>query len=300
MPAVSAPAIHKWKIGKFTVTRVLEFDTLVIPPGTMLKATAEDVKRHQWLAPIFATEAGELLVHIQAFIIDTGDLRIMVDPCVGNAKPRGGAPPFHMLDNPFLDYLGQAGYPAESIDVVLCTHLHLDHVGWNTSLENGKWVPTFPNAQYLFARVEYEHTRDDSRLEAVSDESFQDSVQPIVEAGQARLIEFDERICDGVSLEPTPGHTPGHCCIRLRSCGAEAVITGDMIHHAVQAADPEIVSTFCFDEDQARATRKAFLERCADSGATVLGTHFANPTAVTIHRHGAGAYRFAAAFDRAD
>jgi glyoxylase-like metal-dependent hydrolase (beta-lactamase superfamily II) len=182
----SAPGIRKWRIGKVTATRILEMDTLVIPPESMLKTTTGTVLEYDWLQSHYATPKGRLLTHIQTFVLEIGDLRIMVDPCIGNHKPRQGPAFFNMLNTPFLEYLGEAGFPPETIDVVLCTHLHLDHVGWNTRLENGKWVPTFPNARYLFSRIEFEHTKNDNRLKG--DETFSDSVQPIMDAGLGQLV----------------------------------------------------------------------------------------------------------------
>jgi glyoxylase-like metal-dependent hydrolase (beta-lactamase superfamily II) len=203
---------------------------------------------------------------------------------VGNDKDRGGRPPFHMLHTAFLEDLRAAGVAPESIDVVLCTHLHVDHVGWNTRLERGRWVPTFPRARYLFARREWEHwsaERDDDTVRIMAD-----SVTPIVEAGLATLVEADHRISDELWLEPTPGHTPGHVSVRLRSGDADAVITGDLMHHPIQMAEPQWCSHFDVDPEQARKTRRAFCERYADRPVTVLGTHFHHPTAGRIVTHG--------------
>ena len=280
------PGFKKWKIGDVTVTRILEMDTLVMPPEYMLKTTTGTVLKYDWLQSHYATPEGHLLSHIQAFVLEIGQLRIMVDPCIGNRKPRHGPAFFNMLNTPFLDHLGRAGFPPEMIDMVLCTHLHLDHVGWNTRLEDGKWIPTFPNARYVFSRIEFEHTKNDNRLEA--DETFSDSVQPIMDCGLGELVEFDHHIADEVWLEPSPGHTPGHCSIRISSDGHDGVITGDMIHHAIQACEPDICSTFCFDEDQARATRRDFLKKCSETGVLVLGTHFGDPTGVYVFPDGDG------------
>jgi len=187
----------------------------------------------------------------------------------------------------FLADLAAAGYPRESIDTVVCTHLHVDHVGWNTMLVDGpvgnRWVPTFPNARYLMARVEYEHwatrhERDD--MIAV----LADSVTPVWEAGLVDLIETDHRIDDEIRLVPTPGHTPGHVSLRIASEGEEALITGDFMHHPCQIARPQWSSTADSDPDAARATREHMLGRLADAPTLVIGTHFAGRTAGHVVR----------------
>jgi glyoxylase-like metal-dependent hydrolase (beta-lactamase superfamily II) len=194
-----------------------------------------------------------------------------------------------MLRTGFLDDLRGAGVAPESVDVVICTHLHVDHVGWNTRLDGGRWVPTFPRARYLFAQREWEHWT------AEGDEGTKrimaDSVAPVLDAGLARLVEMDHRVSDEIWLEPTPGHTPGHVSVRLASDGAEAVITGDLMHHPVQVAEPEWQSAFDSDPAEARRTRRAFCARYADRPVTVLGTHFHHPTAGHIVSDG-GAWRF--------
>jgi glyoxylase-like metal-dependent hydrolase (beta-lactamase superfamily II) len=194
------------------------------------------------------------------------------------------------MHSPFLRDLAAAGFPRESIDLVLCTHLHVDHVGWNTMLEGGRWVPTFPNARYLINRVEWEHW---SRFEAGNyRDPIEDSVRPIVEGGFADFVESNHRITGEVWLEPTPGHTPGHASVRISSKGEDAIITGDLMHHPIQCAEPDWSSGFDSDADAARATRRAFLERYGDRPILVLGTHFATPTAGRIVRDGK-AWRFA-------
>jgi glyoxylase-like metal-dependent hydrolase (beta-lactamase superfamily II) len=176
------------------------------------------------------------------------------------------------------------------VDVVICTHLHVDHVGWNTRLADGRWVPTFPRARYLFARREWEHWT--SEEEDGTKRILADSVAPVLDAGLAELVEMDHRVADGIWLEPTPGHTPGHVSVRVHSDGADAVITGDLMHHPVQVAEPAWQSAFDTDPVQARETRRAFCSRYADRPVDVLGTHFHHPTAGRIVRH-RDAWRFA-------
>ena len=215
--------------GRLRVSAVVERAGPTRPTWLLPDATPEAVERHrEWLAPHFLDDKGRFLQSIHAFVIRAPGLTALVDTCVGNDKDRGGRAPFHMMRTPFLEDLRAAGVPPESVDLVICTHLHVDHVGWNTRLDNGRWVPTFPRARHLFARAEWEHwsreTDDDTRR------IMADSVKPVLDAGLATLVEMDHRVSDELWLEPTPGHTPGHVSVRLRSGDGEAVITGDLMH----------------------------------------------------------------------
>ena len=197
-------------------------------------------------------------------------------------------PGWSKRQGPFLRDLAAAGFPANSIDTVLCTHLHVDHVGWNTRLENGRWVPTFANARYLWNRAEYDFWSKPEQ----SDEVVQESVRPVYEAGKVDLVTPDHAVTDEVRLEPTHGHTPGHVSVHVASRGAEAVITGDLMHHPAQCSHPEWHASVDWDGAQAERTRRDFLARYADRPVLVIGTHFATPTAGRIVRDGQ-AYRFA-------
>ena len=234
------------------------------------------------------TDDGRLIASIHAFVIESGGQVIVVDTCVGNDKPRD-VKNWNMRKGKFLEDMAEAGFPRERVTNVLCTHLHVDHVGWNTMLRDGKWVPTFPNARYLIGRKEYEYwsKADDERDRAIQN----DSVRPILEAGLADLVESDHRITPDVFLEPTPGHTPGHVSVRISSKGEEAVITGDLMHHPVQCAEPGWASNFDVDANAARNTRRGFLEKYRDGKTLVLGTHFATPTGGRLVR-GDTAFRF--------
>jgi len=260
------------------------------------QATYEEILPIQWLQPHFADERGRLRMSIHALVVETPDRRIIVDTCLGNDKESRRIPTWNNLQGPFLADLAAAGFPRESVDTVLCTHLHVDHVGWNTMLVDGPngtrtWVPTFPRARYLMGRVEFahwqgQHDRDD--MAAV----FADSVAPIHQAGLADLVETDHRICDEVSLVPTLGHTPGHVSVAIASEGEEALITGDFMHHPCQIARPHWSSLADSDPDEARRTRERMLSDLADRPVLVIGTHFAGATAGHIVRDGA-TYRLA-------
>jgi glyoxylase-like metal-dependent hydrolase (beta-lactamase superfamily II) len=279
-------------VGRLRVTAVVERAGPTRPTWLLPDALPEAVDRHRaWLAPHFLDDKGRFLQSVHSFVVRAPGLTALVDTCIGNDKDRGGRAPFHMLRTGFLDDLREAGVPPESVDLVICTHLHVDHVGWNTRLDDGRWVPTFPHARYLFARAEWEHWS--AEREEGTARIMADSVKPVLDAGLAQLVDMDHRISDELWLEPTPGHTPGHVSVRLASDGAEAVITGDLMHHPVQVAEPGWSSHFDSDAEQARETRRAFCQRYGDRPVTVLGTHFHHPTAGRIVRHGE-TWRFAA------
>jgi glyoxylase-like metal-dependent hydrolase (beta-lactamase superfamily II) len=275
---------NRWKIGDVSVTRVVESETSW--DGTILlsEATASNVKRERdWLHPVFTDDAGMLRMSVHAFVIDSRGERIVVDTCVGNDKERP-FPEWSLQHWPFLANLARAGCPRESIDWVLCTHLHLDHVGWNTMLENGRWVPTFPNATYLIGGTEWDFfsTTEEPFMKGPVD----DSVRPVVAAGMSQLVESAHRITDEVWLESTAGHTPGHFSVRISSQGEQAVITGDVLHHPILCRYPEWDNLFDYDGPRAKKMRREFCARYADSEVLVLGTHFVTPTAGRIVTQG--------------
>jgi glyoxylase-like metal-dependent hydrolase (beta-lactamase superfamily II) len=286
----------KWRIGRVTVTKIVELEVTGGSRFILPQATYDEILPIQWLQPHFADERGRLKMSIHALVVETPDRRIIVDTCLGNDKENRRIPTWNNLQGPFLADLAAAGFPCESIDTVLCTHLHVDHVGWNTMLVAGPngtktWAPTFPRARYLIGRVEFahwqgQHDRDD--MAAV----LADSVAPIHQAGLADLVETDHRICDEISLVPTVGHTPGHVSVHIQSDGEEALITGDFMHHPCQIARPHWSSAADSDPDEARRTRERMLSDLADRPVLVIGTHFAGVTAGHIVRDGA-TYRLA-------
>jgi len=281
--------VLRWQVGAVRIARIVEIEGAA--PGTFFfaEATPERLLQHAWLRPSFLTGEGRVLAAIHCFVIESDGRTLVVDTCVGNDKPRD-VKAWNLRQGPFLRDLAEAGYPREKVDAVVCTHLHVDHVGWNTMLVDGRWVPTFPNARYLFGRKEWAHWAGEP--EGPDREVRNDSVRPILEAGLAELVESDQRITPDVFLEPTPGHTPGHVSVRISSQGEEAVITGDLMHHPVQCAEVAWASRFDVDPEAARRTRRAFLERYAGRPVLVLGTHFAAPTGGRLVRDGA-AFRLA-------
>jgi glyoxylase-like metal-dependent hydrolase (beta-lactamase superfamily II) len=288
---IQSATMRDLEVGRLRIGAVVETAGPTRPTWLFPSATLEGLDRHRaWLAPHFLDAEGRLLQSVHTFVVTSPDLTVLVDTCIGNDKDRGGRRPFHMLRTGFLDTLRAAGVAPEAVDVVICTHLHVDHVGWNTRLDDGRWVPTFPRARYLFARREWEHwtSEDDDGTRRI----MADSVAPVLDAGLAELVSMDHQVTDEIRLEPTPGHTPGHVSVRLASRGADAVITGDLMHHPVQIAEPTWQTSFDTDAVEAHKTRRAFCARYADRPVTVLGTHFHHPTAGRIVSH-RDAWRFA-------
>jgi glyoxylase-like metal-dependent hydrolase (beta-lactamase superfamily II) len=277
----------KWRIGDVTVTRILELEATGGTRFILPQATPEVIRGIGWLAPHFADEAGKLRMSIHALAVETPDRRIIVDTCIGNDKQRD-IPTWSNLQTSFLADLAAAGFAPDSIDTVLCTHLHVDHVGWNTRLEAGRWIPTFPNARYLIGRAEFDYWQGEEADNAHPERSpFQDSVKPVFDAGLVDLVETDHQVCPEVRLEPTLGHTPGHVSIRIRSKGEEALITGDFAHHPCQLAHPEWASLADFDTEASTKTRERVFGALEGSKVLVIGTHFAAPTAGHIVKDGA-------------
>ena len=271
-----------WTIGEVRVTEIAELTTTSAAHWLLPDATADRIREIEWMVPHYATPEGKVHMTIRALVVESEGRRILVDTCLGNDKERP-VESWSMRSGPFLDDLSAAGYPPESIDTVLCTHLHVDHVGWNTRLVDGEWVPTFPNARYLFAEVEWEHwQREDSGMDQVL---RADSIQPVIDAGLVDLVATDARLTSHLSLTPTPGHTPGHVSVLIESGDGRAVITGDVSHMVCQATHPEWGSSFDVDPDGAEATRRAFFEGRADTDELVLGTHW-EPCAGYVKSHG--------------
>ncbi|MSP32369.1 MAG: MBL fold metallo-hydrolase [Pseudolabrys sp.] len=287
--------MYKWKIGDVELTRVLEFEgpfelPALLHPG----ATPEIIDKHRsWLEPkILDPKTGRLYFTFHSVIIKTNKSIILVDTCSGNDKPRPHKTRYNQNHWPYLQNLAAAGFTPEDIGYVVCTHLHADHVGWNTRLIDGRWVPTFPNARYVFARTEWEHwSQKELRDKYSTDPFYQDSILPVIEAGQVELVDMDFAFDDEVWLEPSPGHTPGHVCIHIRSQGNSAVLSGDIMHTALQCAEPQLNSCFCDDGPHAQITRKNFLERYVDTPVMVIPGHFPTPTAGWIRSIGS-AFRF--------
>jgi glyoxylase-like metal-dependent hydrolase (beta-lactamase superfamily II) len=285
--------MQRWRVGQVEITRIVELETPVPyhPKRPLIAAaTPEALREMPWLYPHFVSPEGHLLTSIHALLIETPELKLIVDTCIGNDKPRRmlGKRPLH---TEFLRALAEAGCACEEVQAVICTHLHVDHVGWNTRLEGGRWVPTFPRARYLIGRAEHAHWLASGEGEQA--EILQDSVQPIFDAGLVELVEMDHQVCKEIRLTPTPGHTPGHVSVSIESQGERALITGDALHHPCQFGRPGWCTTFDSDRGAAEATRVQLMNQLADQPTLVIGTHFASPTAGRLRRDGEG-FRFEA------
>ena len=280
-----------WTFGASTLRRIVESEGPILSPfeifGDCTQARLDE--NRSWLVPRFQDAAsGILIITIQSFLIRQNGLTVLVDSCGGNDKERA-RPHFHRRSWPWLEALRSAGVAPEDIDVVLCTHLHVDHVGWNTRLDNGRWVPTFPNARYLIAQREWDYWRAAGPAAlARTGDYITDSVLPIFKAGQVELIGDEHMLASDIALEPAPGHTPGLTLVRLGSERQEAILCSDLMHHPLQVRYPMWSTRFCTDPDQARRTRVEFFKKHADSGRLIFPTHFPTPTGGTIARDGEG------------
>ena len=294
MKTTSSP-IWRWRVGEVEITRVLEFESVLFEPAVIHPAACSEIieKHRVWLEPtLMDPESGLLVFAFHSTVIKTPRATILVDTCSGNDKERPHKLRYHRKNWPYLDNLAAAGFEPDEIDYVLCTHLHADHVGWNTRLIGGRWVPTFPKARYLFARQEWEHWRvADLRARYTTDPYFEDSLLPVMESGQAELVATDFAFDDSVWIEPWPGHTPGHVCVVVRSQGASVILSGDIMHTALQCAEPQLNSCFCIDAEMARTTRHRLLESFADTDVMVIPAHFPTPTAGWVRSHN-GSFRF--------
>ncbi|MEU9468650.1 MBL fold metallo-hydrolase [Streptomyces avermitilis] len=283
-PTIPVPS---WVVGDVHVHSIGE---ILLPPATgpwlLPEATPEVVAGQDWLRPHFADDEGILHIDSHSFAFVVGGLRVLVDTGIGNGKQRAN-PAWHNLQTDFLARLTAGGFHPDSVDLVILTHLHADHVGWNTQEVDAQWIPTFAHARYLTSRSEREfwagYDMDEARKEM-----FRDSVLPVEQAGLLDLVDVPPEgavITPGLRLLPTPGHTPGHIAVELTSQGETALITGDCIHHPVQLAHPAIGSCVDIDPQQAEATRRRLLASLADTNTLVLGTHFAPPTAGRVITH---------------
>jgi len=269
--------VQRWQIGDVTITRVIEIEDASMPAAVVLPdAIPANVLPIGWLRPHYVDDRGRLISSIFSLLVQSRGKRIVVDTCLGNDKPRI-VPNWNQRQGKFLADIAAAGFARETVDFVVCTHLHADHVGWNTMLESGRWVPTFPNARYIFSAKDWAWL-DAAPVTALGDYAG-DSVRPVLAAGLADLVAPDFRLTEEVWLESTPGHSPGHVSVRIASRGEHAVVTGDLMHHPCQLARPEWTSPFDFDRARALDTRRAFIRRYADAPVLVIGTHFATPAA---------------------
>jgi glyoxylase-like metal-dependent hydrolase (beta-lactamase superfamily II) len=284
-----------FNVGGMRVDRVIESEQPILDPLELFPdATPAVLDEHlPWLAPRFYDPASKLLVvPIQGFVVRVGGKIIVVDTCVGDCKERK-RPMFHRQQREWVSKLARLGVTPDQVDYVICTHFHVDHVGWNTRLADGKWVPTFPNARYLFTHEEWDYWRSASGLKALqrTGDYIGDSVAPIVAAGLADFVRMDFQLFPEVRLMPAAGHTPGFVCIDLRSSGERMVLAGDLLHTPLQCVFPEWTTRFCADPQGAVRTRVRLLSEWAKQRTLIMPTHFPSPSAGYVERD-KSAFRF--------
>lgn len=286
-------------LGHFEITKIVEsvgpaFELNFLLPD----ANPEQVGQHEsWLLPNYVDKAsGILIASFHSYLVKTPHHNILIDACVGNDKERPGFPEMHKLKSDYVAQLASTGLNPSDIDFVMCTHMHPDHVGWNTQLENGQWIPTFPKARYLFGQTEFDAwkqyheeiagTENDpipAPVSTVLGYSFNDSVLPVIEAQQAVMIDDGHEIESGMMVRTAPGHSPGNFVVDVESNGRHALFSGDVMHHPLQIVFPEWSSGFCADPSLAAQTRLQVLEQISDTNTILMPAHFPSPTWGTVH-----------------
>jgi glyoxylase-like metal-dependent hydrolase (beta-lactamase superfamily II) len=284
------------RIGQFTIDRVVETEgpfaavDFVLPNVDLARVQAQS----DWLMPRYLNAEHQLMMSFHSYVLRTPQHNILIDTCVGNHKERPLRASWHHQQFAYMQALAKAGLRADQIDFVCCTHLHADHVGWNTELRNGQWVPTFPKARYVFSQTEYSHWETEHRQAlaqgrpAPNHGSFADSVLPVVDAGQALMVEGGHDFEPGIRMEPAHGHTPGSCVLHARSQGDHAVFTGDILHTPLQLVDLSWSSRFCHDPQAASEVRHQLVHEIADTATVMMAAHFPSPVAGRIVSHAQG------------
>jgi glyoxylase-like metal-dependent hydrolase (beta-lactamase superfamily II) len=259
------------------------FDAMQFFP-TMTKEFLDENRR--WLQPRFLDASDKLILCIQSYVVETPHHTIMIDTCVGNHKPRPTRDFWNMMNSDrYEKNLAAAGFSVNDIDFVMCTHLHTDHVGWNTRRDNGRWVPTFPKARYVFADRELDYWTKRQQDDPAACPWIVDSVLPIVLANRADIVKSAHAFNDLVTLIPTPGHTIDHYSVRVGRPGAYAIITGDMIHSPLQARFPELGMMSDYDSKQAGESRRALFDRVCDTSTLMCTAHFPSPSTARVVRY---------------
>jgi glyoxylase-like metal-dependent hydrolase (beta-lactamase superfamily II) len=275
------------ELGSLTIHRIVEqegpfFEVLKFFPALTKELLEEN---RAWLQPRFLDASDQLMLCIQSYLVQTPHHNILVDTCVGNHKPRPTRPFWHMMKSDrFEKNLAATGLGVGDIDFVMCTHLHTDHVGWNTRLDNGRWVPTFPKARYVFADRELDYWTKRQKDDATAVPWVTDSVLPIVAANRADIVKSAHAFNDLVTLIPTPGHSIDHYSLQVGKPGADAVITGDMIHSPLQARYPELGMMSDYDSKQAGVSRRELFGRFCDTSTLMCTAHFPSPSTGRVVR----------------
>jgi len=280
--------MQRHKLGALQILKVLEMEQAAPMTFGFPDATAEDLAKLQtWYTDAFVTpdpKTAQMNLSVHSFVVTCRGRNILIDACNGNHKQRS-IPSMNMLETPYLERLAEAGFKPEDIHLVLCTHLHGDHVGWNTRLRDGRWVPTFPNARYVFTRPDVEYFGTHSE-EPFHGEAYADSVLPVIEAGQAHIVDTTHSVYaeldEGIWLTPAPGHSPGSCLIHARSSGTHGIFSGDLFHHPIELVRPTMAFFADFDAALTGQTRRQVFEEYADTDVRFFPAHFSDPTAGRI------------------
>ncbi len=268
-------------IGPFTIDKLIETSSSLVELDFLFPSSNLDnlEKEFSWLNPDFVTNDKKLILSFHSYIIRIGSKKILVDACVGNDKCRPNRPQWHLKKFPYIENLNSLGISKDEIDFVMCTHLHADHVGWNTQLKNGEWVPTFPNAKYIFSSKEFSYWESKSKIDSdINHGSFNDSILPIIKHNQALLVKSDFELNDFIKFEAAPGHTPGNIMINLKSKENKIILSGDIIHHPIQISYPNWSSRFCEDPEMSFYTREKLINNVVDKDIILLPAHFPNNT----------------------
>ena len=285
--------MRPFQVGDFSVSSIIEREGPIRTPAVMFPTSDPQLAaRHlsEIGANTWSPTSGILFNTYQTFVLRRGGEVILIDTCVGENKAR--PPHFNYSKQPWLDGFARQKLTFEEVDVVINTHLHVDHCGWNTRLVDGRWMPTFPRAKYYMGRVEFEYWGQQMRQGwELPGRIWTDSALPLVESGHAQLVEVEAELAGDIRLIPTPGHTPGHFCVAVESRGEKAIFVGDLMHHPLQCREPQWSSCFCVDPQHAARTRRQFFESVADTGTIIVPEHFPYPTAGRITRDG-GAFRW--------
>jgi glyoxylase-like metal-dependent hydrolase (beta-lactamase superfamily II) len=273
-------------VGNLTIHRLVEQEAPLFDAHTFFPSLTSEMRaeNRSWLEPRYIDAAtGKVVLCIQSYLVRTPHHNIMIDTCVGNHKPRPTRDFWHMMNTDrYAKALAGTGLGVGDIDYVMCTHLHVDHTGWNTRLENGRWVPTFPKAKYVFADRELAFWTERHKQAPEACPWVNDSVLPIVEARRTEIVKSDHQLNDHVCLLPTPGHTIDHFSVLVGqgrgNSGHDAVITGDMMHSPLQVRYPELGMMSDYDSKQAGETRRKFFDRFADTSTLICTAHFPSPS----------------------
>jgi len=275
------------EIGNITIHRIVEQEAAFFPALTFFPTlTRELLDEHRgWLHPRFLSAEDKLNMCVQSYLVQTPHHNILIDTCVGNDKPRPARPFWHMMKaKRWEQNLAATGLGVDDIDFVMCTHLHVDHVGWNTRLEKGRWVPTFPKARYVFAERELAFWTQRQQNEPAACPWIEDSVLPIMALNRADIVKSEHAFNDLVSLIPTPGHTIDHFSVHVGRPGADAVVTGDMIHSPLQARHPELGMMSDFDSKMAGESRRQLFGRFCDTSTVMCTAHLPQPSTARVVR----------------